>query len=542
MKNPMDTLKQRAKDFAEEKDLKQKLIDKGDRAVQKLIGGIAGRVSDKTVPFLNRYDNTGFLEGNGYFLPAPAEGAKWSVGFCKDSILPETVSGDLYIGGYLAFPPNKAAGRLNDQMVRAFAFDDGSGRGLHVFAVIDCVGISNHDIRLIRERIRPLISERNILSVNISATHCHSGVDTQGVWGDLIEALKKNPKAVKKQKTLQNAVSGKNPDFMAYLTEVAAETIIKAVAAMTPGSLSFALLPAGDFIRDKRPPYVLDDTMTVLRFVPDTPDKKKILGVILSAHPTNYGDKQKQISADFPYYVCDELEKAGYDAAYFQSDELAVATDRGKFTTENATRAQGIEQYGRAIGDYVLNAGESAFTPIAPLLNVKLIETFIPVDNALMTLLGKLKLVSNNILRVTSSSAKKPKKDEWDYYFATEVGYAEFGTDLKLALIPGEIAPEIVVGGAYSAEESYNGTAWTIPPLKDAVTGRLSVIGLCNDAIAYIIPDNDFGSVFAPLHYEESVSAGGRTGSNIAHAFLRCVEEAKKCTVPAGGQRMPGEE
>ena len=61
--------------------------------------------------------------------------------------------------------------------------------------------------------------------------------------------------------------------------------------------------------------------------------------------------------------------------------------------------------------------------------------------------------------------------------------------------------------------------------------GRLSVIGLCNDAIAYILPDNDFGSVFAPLHYEESVSAGRRTGSNIAHAFLRCVEDAEKSRV-----------
>ena len=531
MKNPIDAIKTKALRFAEEKDLKQKLIDKGDTAVQTVLSAIAGRVSDKTVPFLNRYDNADFLEGSGYFLSAPKEGARWRVGFAKASVLPETVAGDLYIAGYLAFPPNKANGRLNDQLVRAIALDDGSGRGLHVFAVIDCVGISNHDIRRIRERLRPLIREKNILSVNVSATHCHSGVDTQGVWGDLIEALKKNPKAVKNKKTLDNAVSGKNPDMMAFLIETAAETIMQAVADMRPGELSYALLPAGEFIRDKRPPYVLDDVMTVLRFTPDDKAAKPFLGVILGAHPTNYGGSQKQISADFPYYVCDELEGSGYNAAYFQSDELAVATDRGKFTTENATRHQGIEQYGRAIGKYVLAAEDGAFRTIAPLLNVRLIETFVPVDNSLMTLLGKLKLVSNNIVRVTTSNAKKPKKDEWDYYFATEVGYAELGADLKLALIPGELAPEILLGGTYSAEESYTGKSWDIPPLKDAVQGRLSVIGLCNDAIAYIIPDNDFGSVFAPLHYEESVSAGGRTGSNIAHAFLRCVEDAEKSRV-----------
>lgn len=63
--------------------------------------------------------------------------------------------------------------------------------------------------------------------------------------------------------------------------------------------------------------------------------------------------------------------------------------------------------------------------------------------------------------------------------------------------------------------------------MQTAVKGRLSVIGLCNDAIAYIVPDNDFGSVFAHLHYEEAVSAGKRTASNIAGAFFRLVEEAE---------------
>ena len=57
---------------------------------------------------------------------------------------------------------------------------------------------------------------------------------------------------------------------------------------------------------------------------------------------------------------------------------------------------------------------------------------------------------------------------------------------------------------------------------------ELAVIGLCNDFIGYIIPDNDFGSMFAPLHYEESVSAGGRTASNIVNGFIRLKDKADK--------------
>ena len=85
---------------------------------------------------------------------------------------------------------------------------------------------------------------------------------------------------MKSKKTLQNAVSGRNPDFMAYLTETAAETIEAAVNAMQPGALSWAKLDCAAFVRDKRPPYVTDDNMTLLRF---TPEALMISDVVMSS-------------------------------------------------------------------------------------------------------------------------------------------------------------------------------------------------------------------------------------------------------------------
>ena len=67
--------------------------------------------------------------------------------------------------------------------------------------------------------------------------------------------------------------------------------------------------------------------------------------------------------------------------------------------------------------------------------------------------------------------------------------------------------------------------------MRSAVKGHLTVIGLCNDAIGYIVPDNDFGSVFAKDHYEEAVSAGQRTASNIVGAFMRVAEKAEKIRI-----------
>ncbi len=504
-----------------DENCKKEVLDLADRAVMKTVSFLAGRVSDKCIPYLNRYDNSGFMEGSGYFLDAPAKGAKWSLGFSKGVILPEEYSGDAYIGGYLAFPPNKANGKITDQLIRAIALDDGSGRGINVFAVIDCIGLANADVRKIRNMLAPLISEKNITSINVSATHCHSGVDTEGLWGDLIKALKVNPKAVKNRKTIENVSTGRNKEIMDFLYETARQVITEAVNGMVPGKLSFALKDASEFVSGKRPPYKLDDVMTVLRFVPDGVGKE-LRAVFLAAHPTCYGDRQREISADFPYFICSELEENGYNSMFFQGDQAAVATNRGKFTPEGATTHMSIEAYGRGLAKYAMDTAENEFSDIAPLLNVRIKEVFIPADNPILTLGGKLKLVNNSVAKVALGD-----DDEYELCFPTEVGYAEFGSDLKLALIPGEMCPELNVGGTYPANESYTGKGWDYPALRDVVSGRLTVIGLCNDEIGYIVPDNDFGSIFAPLHYEESVSAGRRTASNVVACFIRAVEDGK---------------
>ncbi len=513
-------LKNKVKDFLSSEENKRILMDKGDAIAHSLVQKLADRVSDKGIPYLNRYNNEGYLEGSGYFLPEPAKDAKWSVGFSKASIIPSQWNGDLYIGGYLAFPPNKANGILNDQLVRAVAFDDNSGRGINVFAVIDCIGISNADIRTIRSRLKNLINEKNIVSINISATHCHSGVDTQGIWGDLIKALKTNPKAIKQGRT-DDIVSGKNKDFMEHLFSVAAKTVEEAVLNMKEGTLSFATLDASRFVRDKRPPYITDNTLLSLKFEPND-NSKTVQAVFLAAHPVCYGNKQREISSDFPYYICEEFEKNGYDALFFQGAEAAVATNRSDNIPEGISHFDGIAEYGRAIARFVMNSDTALYKKIEPMLNVIVKEVLLPSGNSVLELAGKLRLVNNNMTKVASDG------DDYDLYFASEIGYAEFGKELKLAMVPGEMIPEMLTGGAFDSSVSYNGTDWKYPAMRELVSGHLSVIGLCNDSIGYIVPDNDFGSVFAPLHYEEAVSAGGKTASNIMSAFIRLLDAVEK--------------
>ena len=510
-------------------DKKRRLMDKGNDLAMGVIGKISDKMPDKGIPYINRYDNSGFLDGNRYFLNKPAENARWSLGFSKASVVPEIIEGDCYIGGYLAFPPNKMNGIMNEQMVRAVAVDDGSSRGIHIFAVIDCIGISGTDIRDIRNRIRDLISEKNILSVNISATHCHSGIDTEGLWGDLPAAFRTNKKAIKKGKP-EETVSGKNKQFMEHLKEVSAETIRNAVDNMTPGKLYYASLPVGEFVRDKRPPYVTDDTLTCIRFIPDN-NGKTLNAVFMAAHPVCYGDKQREASRDFPGYMCDRMEEKGFEAMFIQGAEAAVATDRGPHTPDGLTTDENIRAYGEALAEYVLSFGDGSYKELRPLINVALSELFLDADNKILELGAKLRIVNNPLVRITMADDSDKENKSYDLHLVTEVGFAVLGNELTLAMVPGELMPEIAVGGVLPDWASYNGTEWKYPPLKDIFGTDLAVIGLCNDFIGYIVPDNDFGSVFAPLHYEEAVSAGKNTASNIVSAFIRLKDRADKFTV-----------
>ena len=59
------------------------------------------------------------------------------------------------------------------------------------------------------------------------------------------------------------------------------ETIRQAVENMTTGEMYFAQLPVGDYVRDKRPPYVTVNDLTSLRFVP-VDGGKELIAVFIS--------------------------------------------------------------------------------------------------------------------------------------------------------------------------------------------------------------------------------------------------------------------
>ena len=103
------------------------------------------------------------------------------------------------------------------------------------------------------------------------------------------------------------------------------------------------------------------------------------------------------------------------------------------------------------------------------------------------------------------------------------------------ALVPGEIFPELVLGGSHSkpaAPENENPT-----PLKDLVEGKLIVWGLADDEIGYIVTPNDFlvhetnpyferaHEEYERRHYEETNSVGPAAATVISDAVRDLAQE-----------------
>ena len=108
----------------------------------------------------------------------------------------------------------------------------------------------------------------------------------------------------------------------------------------------------------------------------------------------------------------------------------------------------------------------------------------------------------------------------------TEVGYIELGNEVGIALMPGEISPEILWGGVVGADKSWTNDTWDYAPLKDtAKVNKLLCFGLCNDQIGYILPDNDIHSMFT--ENEEINASSTKAGSSVTKGFEALIAAVK---------------
>ena len=436
-----------------------------------------------------------FLQGNAEFIDEP-ESEYWSAGYARRVLTPEDIEETRYfLGGFLKFPAQEATGVIDDLCVRAVVLDDNSGRGSAAFAWIDGVGFMNADIKDIREKLSDITGNGKLISIDVGSTHNHSAIDTQGLWGNI-------PK------------SGRNQDYIDSVVQKTADAIREAYNSRCEGKLYYSSKSCPELFYDGRDPYSIDEKIHLFRFVPNADGKKEIYIANFGAHPINLGWSNTEISGDYPYYLEKEVTTEKNADFIFVQGAIggAIHADMGAENgiPEELTSFEKMKEYSNIVADILYELAEKG-EAVEPILNVKHAQVDFEVNNFIFLLVA-----SADLCNVT------PFKEDGKVYLSSEIGYVEIGKNIKIIEAPGEVLPELVYGGFYSADEAYNGTEY---PYKEIATcfdedDEVLVFGLCNDAVGYIVPDNDYSSSNEEGHYEETVSTGSKSATAFSKAFF----------------------
>ena len=568
------------------------LKERSDTCSEKFVDAIAKLHKDLPAPPMDDTSDDGSFYSGREYSEKNKNDAKWELGYSQESILPPDIRTKKYcIAGNTRLPANYAKGVLDDIRVRTIALDDSSGKGKVILSCVDCIGISNKNIREIRKRLSDFSKENNISCINICSTHTHSSIDTMGIWGPIVEVFRNNKKALNTGKG--ELMDSCDTEYMEFLFGRIIESIKNAVNNMTPGKLYESYMGKNShigvceddsleekglysYVWDRREPYDCSLQLLRLRFIPDDKSQKETILLNFGAHPYINSMKEKDkgdgdmISGDFVYSLGDYIERNNYNFIYFNGPVAAVYPTRlysDKLTFQGQAKAVG-EEIGRvslamtntndeiynndllnpekyekelalfdgikkksnyskwveAKGSQVIEEKE-----LKPLLNIRIKKVNLDIDNPIFYLVGKLRIGSYTIL---------PGEND-KYTSFTEVGLLELGGERKIALIPGEMEPAVLSGSdAVKGDYSFSGEDFSSTPLwQSADDEKLTVFGLSNDAIGYIIPDNDFSMMFLGTskvmrklfgnHYLEIFSFGKNTAVKIADAFKDICDEIK---------------
>ena len=466
----------------------------------------------------------GGKQENPYFLPGDAQfqwepGDSWSLGFAKQNLTesPELrqgiADGRYIVAGYVLNIPSDSI--LDDLYVKAIYLDDNTGRGGILYAVVDCIGLSNTDTNKVRALVWEWAKTVGIRSIQVAATHTHAGIDTTGMWGF-------------------PPFDGKDAAFQQLMIEKTAQAMRDAYDNRADGKLFLAGADSDGLMRDGRAPYVFDETIARFRFEPNAPGAPDVYLVSAGCHPEIGGSRNTVVSADFPgamaAYI---LETEGAETMFIQGAQ-------GAMITANTERGvDKIKPYGERFAQRVLNnAGEE--TELPALLNITSAELEMPIENVLFLAVSRVGMINHTAYRARGNGYRYAIDWELSYL---RLGDAEKSVDILI--LPGELAPEIALGGFNTADTSPRETAYPRRALFDILgdypfaSQRQIVFGLANNFTGYILADNDYvvhrwlpyvldgEDRFGKNHYEETNSAGPQTARVLTEGWQALLDGVK---------------
>lgn len=429
-----------------------------------------------------------------YFQPKTTEyiEEKWSVGYSRIEITPDDISEkDYYLSNYLSIPPKKVEEVLDGMFLRCISINDGNSAKNSVFVSIDCIGIASKDIEDIKIFLKGQSYLKNISSINIFSTNSHHTIDTFGFFGDIL-----------------NYNSGKDNIFMDTIKQKIKTCIKNAVDAMQEGNLYFSQISADSLLQDTREPYVFDSNISRIRFVPEKENAKEIYLVNMNAKLDNMGKESASLTSDFPFYTEQKLNENDVDFMFINGAAGGnIVCNMDNIDGENSYEK--LQNYGITIADKLLSIKNSDEIFISRKIKFENKKIIVPIENLMFETALENGIIAYDELPATEENYK--------YNYQSEVGFVQLGENIKIAIIPGQIFPELIRGGYLNEENSYTGENCDIETFCSMNNDNdiCLTFGNANDFIGYIIPPNDFYAdndiIIDSNHYEETMSTSKKT-------------------------------
>lgn len=477
-------------------------MDLGDlaaSAVKKIATGKGKRICKKgPAPELPKVQPT-IIRNN--------KDTKYDVGFSSREMMPDDF-GDkkYYIAGHRMAQDMTG---IHDNLTASAMWLGVGEEGGIIMVTADIIGLTNTEVTLIRESLADFCKTAKCKAINICCTHQHAGFDTVGYWGRL-------------------PFTGKVDTYMQKIFKTIKEICIEAYENRKKGDLYLGTTHVPEANYKRRPPLVVNDTLTRFRFVPDDGSKETWL-LNFGAHPNTLGGDNTLCSADYPYFMRQAIY-AEKDVNILFGIGAIGAVDPGMFGEEEDRWAR-TEKQGKALAAGALGIDNDEKMPAE--ITVLQQPFYYHADNGVLAFLAMLKVMSSKMVASETAELKMA--------LVSEMTYMKIGSQ-QVLLIPGEAFPEIAYGGAESAEKSATGRGPEINPptfVEIADDENLLVFGVSNDFTGYVVPPNDFilhktqpylstgKDKFDRGHYHETNSLGYSAAKTLSTVFADIISRVK---------------
>ena len=341
--------------------------------------------------------------------------------------------------------------------------------------------------------------------------------------------------------------SGVDPAYRERLRRDIAETAADAFLTLRPATFTFARTKTPGLIADGREPQVIDDEIVIMKA---TGADGKTLGTLVnwSSHPEALGGNNTLITADYPHYLLARVEKAlGGTGVFFSGSIGGLMTPLSVGLKDEGGREVPKEtfEHARVVGERAAEAalealGRSSVPAKSAALEYRSARVFVPLANTLFRLAFAVSIFerplftrgvgdgSTGISLYNGVPLPLPKGEDLE----TEIGHVRL-CDAEILLVPGEIYPELVIGGIQDPQDAgadFPGAAKE-QPLKDLLRSEYKMVfGLANDELGYVIPRAQwdekppFAYGKGEAQYGEVNSVGDRVAPVLAEAFRALLE------------------